>query len=83
MKMVIMIISSLFICSLSFSDWINITAGVPLKITDIDKGDVYDFTLKSSEYSKLSFSFIMSNIYKNLLILNYKKLKQCLLLSMI
>ena len=64
MKMLITIISSLFICSLSYSEDYNLTAGVPIKITDLEKGDIYHFTIKSSECSKLTFSFTMSNIYK-------------------
>jgi len=65
MKMQIVIIISLFICSLSFEEWLDITAGVPLKISDLEKGDIYTFSIESSEYSKLNFSFTLSNIYKN------------------
>ena len=63
MKMLTIIISSLFICSLS--ETFNLTAGEPKKITDLEKENNYFFLIKSSEYSKLTFTFTMSNIYKD------------------
>ena len=65
MKMIIMIIVSLFICSLSFSDSYFLTAGIPINIPDSEIGDNYYFDIKSSEHSNLTISFTMSNIYKN------------------
>jgi len=49
MKMLTIIISSLFICSLS--ETFNLTAGEPIKITDLEKEENYNFLIKSSEFS--------------------------------
>ena len=65
MKMIIMIILSLFICSLSISNSYVLTAGIPINITNLEIGDIYYFLVQSSEYSKLTISFTMSNIYRN------------------
>ena len=65
MKMIIMIILSLLVYSLSFFDSYSLTAGIPINIPDSENGDIYYFTIKSSEYSKLTISFTMSNIYRN------------------
>ena len=65
MKMIIIIIiSSLFICFIS-SELYYLTPGIPINIPDSENGDIYQFGIQSSEYSNLAISFTMSNIYKN------------------
>ena len=74
MKMIIMIISSLFFFSLSDTQEYNLAPGIPMNITDSKKGDILYFLFKSSEYNKLTISFTMNNIYKNSI--SYIELKE-------
>ena len=65
MKMILTLISSLFICSLSFTVDYDLTIGIPLEISDCQKGDIYYFGVMSSVYKNLTITFTMSNIYSN------------------